>query len=327
MTINPKRIFSRGISLYYPKLFLKYPNLLRLPDNIMIESSNLCNLNCVLCTHQDMKRKQYNLSFENYKKIVNNLGYKPESIVLQQIGEPFMNKDLLKMTKYTSEQGIKPSVFTNGTLLHLFNTDEILNSKIHKLVIALDGVTKDAVERYRIGANFEQLYKNVINLLERRKKIGGIPDLRIQFLMMKHNEHQLEEIRKLAKKYKVKLVLKSVGSFGHDVDMSEWLPKNKGYSRYNENEENKRIKDICPNIFESGVILNNGNVVLCCVDFDGTYVMGNIFEKSFKEIFRSKEYTKLRQRYFGNDIELCKKCDLNIEGGDYSKIEDYSNEK
>lgn len=323
MTINPKRIFSRGVSIYSPKLFLKFPSLLRLPDSIMIESTNFCNLNCKLCTHKDMKRKQGRLTLSKYKKIVKNLGYKPKTIVLQQIGEPFMNKELLKLAEYTCKQGIKPSVFTNGTLLHHFDADKILKSGINKMVIALDGLDQETVGFYRVGAKFDDIFNNIKNLVKRREEIGGIPDLRMQFLMMKHNEHQLEGIRKLAKKYKITLVIKSVGSFGHDVDMDKWLPKDRSYSRY---QQDIQQTITCPNVFESGVILYNGDVVLCCADYDGTYFVGNVFEKTFKEIFRSEEYTNLRKRYFDENIELCKSCDLNIKGSDYSKIEDYTNE-
>src|SRR3989338_1927463 len=74
-----------------------------LPPCLFIEITNRCNLSCSTCPlGTELAYKGYNkadISFEQFKKIINEI---PSLIyvTLQGIGEPLLNKDVIKMIKY-----------------------------------------------------------------------------------------------------------------------------------------------------------------------------------------------------------------------------------
>jgi radical SAM protein with 4Fe4S-binding SPASM domain len=55
----------------------------------------------------------------------------------------------------------------------------------------------------------------------------------------------------------------------------------------------------------------NGDVVLCCQDTDGFSKIGNVMEKSIKEIWDSSLYEKYRRSIHEGDFlknPLCERC-------------------
>ncbi|MFH1285218.1 MAG: radical SAM/SPASM domain-containing protein [Candidatus Micrarchaeota archaeon] len=58
------------------------------------------------------------------------------------------------------------------------------------------------------------------------------------------------------------------------------------------------------------VINADGNVLLCCNDFFGKYVFGNIKEKPLIDIWHSEPYAKARNEINKGEfnLEICKKC-------------------
>ena len=281
------------------------------PYQIVIEPTTLCNLNCPLCPRQKLTRTQGNMKFKEFKKIIAKLPKTVNSMELYFMGEPLMNKDIFKMVKYAEENNISTKISTNTMLVENY-IDEIFDSKLSNLIVTLDGATKKSHESYRIGSDFDKITKTIKRLCKTKKNRNiNKPEITLQFLVMKQNENEIEKVIKLSKELNVDhLTLKniSIGTENKtDIEKlkKKYLPDNKKYIRHKYHNKS----DICYWAFCS-VILWNGDITICCYDFDGKYVLGNAIKEDFNKIYKSKKYSKIRKKIIKRELDICKKCDF-----------------
>ena len=288
------------------------------PVSADIELTNACNLKCPLCpTTNKMKREIGFLSMENFIKIIDQLKGKVKKINFGYAGEMSLNPDMHKMIKYARMHGFEVHVSDNGTS---DKTKELIEADPTEIYFALDGTSKATHEEYRRGSNFEDALRHIKELCYWKKKLHSKTKIYLQFIVMKHNEHEIPEIINLAKDLGVdQLDLKPVSLFENilDIDKEEaynkYIPKNKKYSRYSTDKKEVNKLIICPAL-RSVLILYNGDVVLCCYDYDGIHKIGNIFEQDFDTIWRSKRNQMFRKMVIKKELELCKKCTMGIGG-------------
>lgn len=280
------------------------------PHLIVIEPTTLCNLKCPLCPRTKLTRLHGSMKFKEFKKITDKLPKTINTMELYFMGEPLMNKEIFKMVKYAEKNKISTKISTNVMLLDKYN-DEIFDSNLSHLIVTLDGATKKSHEAYRIGSNFDKITKTIKELCISKEKLNlKKPEITLQFLIMKENENEIEKIIKLSKELGVDhLTLKTISLGAENTEKIEklkkkYLPENKKYIR--NKYENKT--DICYWAFCS-VILWNGDITICCYDFDGEYIQGNAIKDDFNKIYKSKEYKELRKKILKRELKICKKCD------------------
>ncbi|MEW5895030.1 MAG: radical SAM protein [Candidatus Omnitrophota bacterium] len=277
--------------------------------NLMIELTNRCTLRCPTCfSHQD-NRKKFNMSFQGFKKIIDENRDLINSLSLYNYGEPLLNENLPDMIAYAKQMGIcYVKIATNGMDLTVSKSKEIIESGLDYLSISLDGATKETYEKFRIGGRFETVVSHTLNLVKLRDAFKSSLKIEIQFIIMRHNEHEIQEIEKLARALKVDyLRLKTVL-----IKKDKWkelLPSDQ-YSRYPAKEESRR----CSKPLNELVINCDGTVIPCCYivgDDIGKFGMGNVFNQPLKEILRSEEYRSFIETC-GTDktrISCCKNCE------------------
>ena len=88
------------------------------PYNIHIEPTNICNLRCPLCSTgvEAETRKKSILTFENFKKLIDNIKDTTLILSLQNWGEPTLVQDLPKMIRYAADAGIFTRMSTNFSI-------------------------------------------------------------------------------------------------------------------------------------------------------------------------------------------------------------------
>lgn len=273
---------------------------------IIIETTNRCNLNCKLCNHSEMKREKRDMSFKTFLKIMGELP-RVRHITFDLGGEPLLNPATLKMVTYARKKGIKTFFSTNGYFLEE-NVDEILYSGLDKILIDLDGTTKKSYEFYRVGSDFEKV-KRGIKLLCQEKKRRRLkkPLITIGFLVMKTNEHQIEDMKKLFKELGAdELLLKSLHySWDSKDSMKKFIPKNKRFVR--ETIDNSKPCSWSKRI----VVLSNGDITSCCYDILGENVFGDVSDLMFAKEY----YEKVRDKKFN----LCIDCPVDSDFGEVIK--------
>lgn len=278
------------------------------PSNLLIEPTNICNLKCPGCPTGAgiLTRPKGYMSYDNFKKIIDEIGSGLESVFLWNYGEPFLNPDVFKMIKYARTKGIKTVTSTNGYFLE-DNINNIIDSGIDILRVSLDGASKETYDTYRKNGDFKKVINNLTDLCEKKPKDIYIE---LQFIIMKHNEHEVEKIKKLAKNIGVdKLSLKSVWFLDKRLrdKYKDLIPKNKIYQR--------RLKQsgYCIRPWYHMTIQWNGDVAPCCYDANCQINLGNVFDVGVEAVWNGKKFKNLRKimkkQYNGEKImPICNKC-------------------
>lgn len=294
------------------------------PSVLIVEPTNFCNLRCPLCPtgNQSLKRGKGYMALSGFKKIIDELGDYLLALVLYNYGEPMLHKDIYEMIEYAKRKKIFIRLSTNG---HFFNGKEnvrrLIASGLDDLIIALDGASQETLSKYRVGANFEEIITGIKSVVEEKEKLKSkLPFVEIQFILMRHNEHEVDKIKKIVKDIGAnRLTLKTVSlevenSKDESEKMGQYLPTEEEYSRYFKNgkglKRKKTIRQKCVRLWLSSVINWSGDVVPCCYDTEGRFTFGNAFEKPFKKIWVSDKYLKFRETILKNkkSIKMCSNC-------------------
>jgi radical SAM protein with 4Fe4S-binding SPASM domain len=284
------------------------------PESISIEPINLCNLHCLECpTGTDsLKRKKGAIDYNLYKQIIDDGKKYLYSIILYFQGEPFLSNDIFKQINYAKKKKIYTITSTNGHFLDKGTCNKIVDSRLDRLLISLDGTNQKTYEKYRVGGDFNKVIlgiKTLINAKEKKKSFH--PKVILQFLVFKHNQDQITEIKQLAKQLKVDKLEIKTAQIINNVELNTEVEK---YSRYKISDESLKLKSKLPNyckrMWNSVVITVDGNISPCCFDKDSNYKYGNYSDLRFKEIRNSKQYKQFSNNILQNrkSIDICRNC-------------------
>lgn len=226
------------------------------------------------------------------------------------------------MIRYASGKNLYTMVSTNANMD--MDADAIVDSGLDSMIISLDGATQDTYNKYRINGNIEQVWTNVKKIIEARDKAKSVtPIIRWQFLVLKHNEHEIEQIKKLASDMKVDQLIFKTAQIYEKKDIEDFLPINPKYRRYKitsgDFELKFGIRNRCRRLWTSPVINWNGEIGVCCYDKDIDHKVGNVDKESFASIWKNKPFMSFRTAVLHNRklIPICLNCGegvkLNIE--------------
>lgn len=266
------------------------------PVDILIEPTNVCNLKCIMCQNQRLKRKRGFMDVSLYKKIVDESRNYTDCIYLNFMGEPTLHPQIYDMIKYSASAGIKTILNTNASMMDKKMSKKLIESGLDAIKISLDGISPNTYEAIRIGGSFSKTVQNIIDLMNIKKEIkSNIPLTVLQLISMEKNENERDEFLKTFSNAGIDLVI--------SIDKHNW-----GNDRFlNDND----IFQPCSGLWSSANIYWNGDVVSCCYDVDGRYVLGNVVHDSIKSIWNNTRTRELRKKHvmgLRNSIDLCKRC-------------------
>jgi len=315
-----KKIYSSilpGIYTFLGKTRLPY-----YPSKISIESGNLCNLRCPLCPtgQQDKSAKKGFISFDIFKKIVDEMGQYLTVIRLYNWGEPMLNKDFLRMVHYAKERGINIKISTNLSMrMEDDQIEALVKAGLEKIYISCNGASSETYLKYHVGGDFDLVMDNMKRLVQKKREIPGCHTKLVWlFHVFKHNEHEIAAAKELAKKIGVKIkISKMRPDMGKEVFETTqralerdraWMPDNPEFTVVS-TKQKKRIGCMLP--WTETMINWDGSVLPCCAVYSEKYAFGNILENSFKEIWNNDMYIAARKEILGikNDKQtICHIC-------------------
>lgn len=235
-------------------------------STIHFSLTNRCNLKCPFCSRTEFKQETY----EDFcVDLIDRLPIsKVENLVFAgTLGDfSFYPKlfELLNRCKSLNSDALF-TMFTNGTR----NTTgwwsefgKIMNRSNHKVFFAVDGLS-DTHSKHRIGANFNKIIENIKEFIS----AGG--SAYIQFIIFEHNEHQMDELRQLAKNIGCKDFQVKI-SFNYDDEFKKPI-KHNILTRHEETKLYRGEIECRLTDFTELFVGNNNDILPCCQLFPGTY--------------------------------------------------------
>jgi len=293
---------------------LKLVKPLNMPFNIMIEPTNVCNLKCPGCpTGSDrLPFKKGRMSLADFRTLVAELGPYATYAQLWGFGEPFLHPHILDMVAYCKKFSMQVRISTNGQFLgDARSVETLVRSGLDSLKISLDGATQETLQKYRVNASLDRIMDGIKRINEaKRRSDSKQPRLTLQFIVMKHNQHEIPRMKELAVELKMKYKQKTVWV---EEDNAEDLLPEKGYSRFFIDPETRALRPVkqrlefCHFPWDWAMVNWDGTVVPCCKDPYRYHLFGNVFQESYRTIWRSKEFSDFRKRLL-NDPSRVKKC-------------------
>lgn len=288
------------------------------PISISFEPTTSCNLRCPECPSglRSFTRPTGMLEEELFKKTIDEMKSHLWYLVFYFQGEPYLNPKFLELTRYASSKRIYTATSTNAHYLNDENARKTVASGLDRLIISIDGTTQETYESYRVGGHLSKVIEGTKNIIKWKKELkSSTPHVIFQFLVVKPNQHQINDVKKLAKELGVDEVKLKTAQIYEYEQGSPLIPDIEKYSRYKKTEtgaysiKNEMINN-CWRMWHSCVITWDGIVVPCCFDKDAHHRMGTLSLSNFRSIWNGESYNGFRKTLMKSrsEIEMCKNC-------------------
>ena len=305
------------ISSFNLSRIIRKPIVWGMPISYSIEPTNHCNLKCPECPSGlgALTRPLGLLNIKDFKNWIDQIKDTGFYVQLFFQGEPYINKHLPEMINYAQRTKVYISISTNGHFINVKNVNEVLSNAPDKLIYSVDGLDEESYQKYRVGGTFKQADEGLRLLIQKRNELKQKkPFVEFQFIVMKQNEHQLDEVKKYCKQVGVdKLVFKTMQISSYENAL-KFLPSNPKYIRYKIGDQSfaikNKMKNHCFALWRTSVITWDGKVVPCCFDKDAEYTLGILNGKRFSDIWISDQYQKFRQSVLDDrkQNKICTNC-------------------
>lgn len=319
--LSPRRAWNAGkvLSSYYLSKYTGRPVQWGVPVSISFEPTTSCNLRCPECPSglRAFTRPTGMLQKDFFRSTIDQLYKELFYLVFYFQGEPYLNPEFLEMVKYASQKNIYTATSTNAHYLTESNARRTVESGLDRLIISIDGTTQEVYQQYRVGGQLNKVLEGARNIVAMKKAMKSRkPYVVFQFLVVKPNEHQIGEVRALAREIGVDDVwLKTAQVYDYENDPNQLIPTQEKYSRYKKSNDGaiqikNSLENHCWRAWHATVITWDGLVVPCCFDKDARHRLGDLKGKSFREIWESAEYREFRSKLLQSraNIDICANC-------------------
>jgi len=294
------------------------------PYIIIVDPLNVCNLRCPLCPTgtNDLNRKQERMSWEVFTRIIDEMAPYAYEVNLHNWGESLLHPRIFDMIKYINSKNIATNMSTNLNLVKDDKFDKIIESGLEYLILSIDGITQETYSKYRVRGNVERVFENVRKLLKRRIELGStIPYIEWQFIVFKHNVHEVDAARKMAKEMGIdrfRVIPPGLPFSAKDPEAlkKEWFVPKVGEQGNEQGTESfrDRLKTSCFYLYRSFTANPDGGIAPCCVVYGKDNDFGDIKEQGFKEIWNNDKFHSARKLFkqggIATEPTICDGCTL-----------------
>lgn len=296
----------------------KKPVMLGAPLGAGVEPTTACNLQCPHCVSglRAFERPTGTMKPELFAKIAEELAPRGLYLTMYFQGEPFINPKLPEMIRKASGLGLYTSASTNGHFLTEEKADAVIRSGLSHLIVSLDGATPETYKEYRVGGDFDTVIEGARTLARRKRALKSLtPLIDLQFVVFRHNEHELKEVKQLGREVGADRTVVKTAQIYDFENADRWLPKDERKSRYRNNDGTTELKkkryNHCWRLWSSIEITWDGRAAPCCFDKQARYAGGSLKVQALEDVwFRSRELRQFRKKLLNarNKIDICGNC-------------------
>ena len=266
-----------------------------MPEIVQIESTNMCNAKCVFCPRDEMHRRQGVMSVDLFRKIVDEcLELGITHIRMHNYGEAFMDRHLVEKVQYAKDKGIQEvGMISNGSLITEAVARNIIEAGLDAINISVDASGKQVFESTRIGLNYDKVIANIERIVRLRTELGRRrPKLILSFVRQDNSAEEQAFIEHW----------KAIADKIHITDLHNWA------GTLNRESD---VNYPCYRPWLTFTVLWDGRVSLCCADFDGRHVLGDLNTSTIKDLWNAEPYLNARRMHLeSGGPEICRSCDL-----------------
>ncbi len=318
--LSVRRVWNglKVMSSYYYSKWTRRPVQWGFPLSISFEPTTSCNLRCPECPSglRAFTRPTGMLQKDFFRETIDQLHKDLLYLVFYFQGEPYLNPSFLDMVQYANQKKIYTATSTNAHFLTDENAKRTIESGLDRLIISIDGTTQEVYQQYRVGGRLDKVIAGAKNIVKWKKELKSkTPFVVFQFLVVKPNQHQVEDVKKLAKEVGVDDVwFKTAQVYDYENDPNQLIPDIDKYSRYKKTNNGTIFKgkmaNQCWRLWHDPVITWDGLVAPCCFDKDAQHRLGDLKKQSFVEIWKNPAYKSFRSKILQGrkNIDICANC-------------------
>jgi MoaA/NifB/PqqE/SkfB family radical SAM enzyme len=209
-------------------------------------------------------------------------------------GEPFLDKQLVDKVRYAKSRGIKEvGMISNGSLITEELARGMADAGLDAINISVDASGKETFERTRLNLKYDEVLDNIRTLVRvRDENPRRRPKLILSFVRQGNTADEnafIQEWRGIADKI-------------HVTDLHNWA------GTLNTQSD---VRYPCYRPWLTFTVLWDGRVSLCCADFDGRHILGDLRTSTIAEIWNGPAYRDVRRQHLeSGGPEICRSCDL-----------------
>lgn len=256
---------------------------------IYLEITNICNLKCSFCPSN--RRKKEEMSLDTFKEILPRLKDYTDYLYFHLMGEPLVHSHINKFIDLaTVKFGFKINITTNGYLINKIEN----NTNIHQLNISLQAIKNDE--------EIDNYFQNIFTVVDKLHKHGTI----IVYRLWNEQASSKKIIEKLEKYYKTNL------NGNNKIQDNIYLDREIPFIWPDLNNDYYNEEGSCMGLRSHIGILVNGDIVPCCLDYNGTITLGNILNDKIDDILKGKRAQNMQENFLNNKKceEFCRHCNF-----------------
>jgi wyosine [tRNA(Phe)-imidazoG37] synthetase (radical SAM superfamily) len=269
-------------------------------NELRFETTTFCDYDCVICSRRNTDRRLKTMSLESFRFYFDKIIKETDqytALSFAGTGDPLCDEGLEDKLRYALKK--KPNLniptVTNGYRLTPDRFKSLQDAGVDIIRVSFHGGTPEAYKSTHRRDNFEKVRANVLSALDNKTTT----DIVLTFVVTPENEYSIDSWLELWDDDRI--FLKEIWR-AHN-----WV----GHLNYREVQKEKLTT--CGRVFNGPLQVQvDGTVVMCCMDFHGKLLLGDLNTQSLHEIFESPIYKKLEACHttgiYTDDI-LCKECE------------------
>lgn len=294
---------------YYHRLWRLYRHYRRrdivvpaLPLRLWVEMSARCNLSCVMCPNKDFAPEEKgDMSWDVFRRTIDEAAGFAFDIALHHRGESLLHPQAAEFINYACRSGRTVKLHTNATLLTPELAEVMIAAGLQRLSISFDGFVAEEYEKVRRGADFNGVRENIRRLLAlRNERNKRFPRVALEVIALSQGQLEREKQHRFLE------------WFGVHAPDELVVKKPHNWAGFLHTPVNRRRYAPCTFLWNAMLVLWNGDVAPCAQDFFATYIIGNVQEKSLREIWNDEPQQRLRRglkERRPEDFAACTECD------------------
>jgi|ETNvirnome_2_300_1030623.scaffolds.fasta_scaffold00721_16 MoaA/NifB/PqqE/SkfB family radical SAM enzyme len=283
------------------------------PTHIDVELTSVCNFRCLMCPtgNLSLQRDGEFMEWDTFDQIIDQCEPHGAGIRFIGWGEPMMHPQLFRFIRRASDALLPTHLNTNGSKLHQYEQNMILNMGLDSIKVSMQGTTAESYRDMRNIDYYEGVF-TAVRTLHRRRGNAPRPWIHVSTTITDEHPSTVEVFKKRFAPYCDQI---SVGYTTFDyLDLAAVRLGDQDRERLEKmvaNQEVEKRHPSCPEVYDKLTIHADGSARVCCNDYNGETFLGNVNDTPIGAMFHHpviKEYREKLAREEHDYLHLCADC-------------------